>query len=217
MTQSILGKLRLKENLNQDWDLNTGQSKRSFLSHGPSRQISSISYRPLSPPIDPAIPITGDSPLSSTSSSSNNGIAKTLVPPSSSTAAVNGVSVNGGGSDVDADGEMELDADADGEIDDTLPLPNTSSSTTPSTTTTTADPANSVPLIGAEELGGGEVSRDCFVSTSLDGLVLVWDKRVDGAQKGVVRKFGEFELPVGMGTGKEGKLRGKDRWTTSVS
>jgi len=117
------------------------------------------------------------------------------------------VNPNGGGSDLDADGEMELDADADGEIDDTL-LP---SSTNPST----VDPANSIPLVGVEGLG--EVSRDCFLSTSLDGLVLVWDKRVAGEEKGVVRKFEEFGLPKGMGTGKEGKLRGKDRWTTSVS
>lgn len=54
------------------------------------------------------------------------------------------------------------EADADGEADDDPPAP--------------LPPTNSIPKMGAKGLP--ELSRDVFLSTSIDGVVLVWDRRV---------------------------------------
>ncbi|GAA6024905.1 hypothetical protein JCM11491_005517 [Sporobolomyces phaffii] len=171
-----------------DWDLDTGKVKQAFLSNGSRRQISSISYRP----------------TSATATTTPKG--QSSVPPSSSTTTT----VT---EDQDAEGEPDEDVemDADGEVDDTLAPP--ASSSLPAAPL--EDPADTIPLVGGPPPPGDD---DVFLSTSLDGLVLVWDKRIGAASssasasgssssttpRGVVHKFDDFgnELDrLGLGGG----------------
>ncbi|GAA6061466.1 hypothetical protein JCM10212_005669 [Sporobolomyces blumeae] len=183
-----------------DWDLNTGQVKRSFLAHGARRQISSISYRPLAAGPDSSESsrydvdmLKAESPLSDTSSS--NGVAATLVQNGSNKGEPNGDGTGTGeGGDDDAEGEM--DADADGEIDDAFLTGSTGGGSLTASTLSPLpydDPAKKVPLVGDVAGDADTLSRDTFLSTSLDGLVLLWDKRVSEGKRGAVRRFAEFD------------------------
>ncbi|KAI5476938.1 mitochondrial import receptor subunit TOM40 [Pseudohyphozyma bogoriensis] len=146
------------------------------------------------------------SPASDTSSST--GVAATLVqsttatngdekPPAANGAepAVPSISLVDDASEADADGEE----DADGEIDDSALPPFSSSATMNGTSalpngTSKSLPlparekrSKSVPFVGTEGLP--ELSGDVFMSTSIDGDVMLWDKRVKGGASGGVRKL----------------------------
>ncbi|GAA5952396.1 hypothetical protein JCM3765_001960 [Sporobolomyces pararoseus] len=191
-----------------DWDLNTGAIKQSYLNHGSKRQISSISYRP-------AVPVGGGggggAAGNSTTVKDGEGDTEMKV----DTAA---------DKDIDEDADGEVDADADGEDDDTLlPPPQADSNLS-----IEKDPASDIPLLDdqkgiLEGEGGGE--GDCFMSTSLDGLVLIWDQRIhsDGVCK--LPDFGKELDRLGLSsgesneTGSKGKLgkgKGRDKWSTSA-
>lgn len=126
--------------------------------------------------------------------------------------------------------------DADGEEDDTLPPTNGSKSFP-----TIKDPALSIPEFSTlpttkEGEGRGGIDENCFMSTSLDGLVLIWDKRTHSTsslKKGGVSKLEDFGkeldrlgLAGGAGEGREGgdeekkvkgKGKGRDKWCAAVS
>ncbi|GAA5987344.1 hypothetical protein JCM5350_005633 [Sporobolomyces pararoseus] len=209
-----------------DWDLNTGLVKQSFLNNGSKRQITSITYRPVGI-------------RTNSSNSSLNGVQNGGGGSISTQVVKNG---EGGGDtemDVDADADGEVDADADGEDDDTL-LPPTESTSTATTTKLNIekDPALDIPLLEDDQrsLLEGEGDSNCFMSTSLDGLVLIWDKRVHTFGKGGVCKLEDFGkelvrlgLSSGGGGGEEestsevekgvnGKRKGtgRDKWSTSA-
>jgi hypothetical protein len=146
---------------------------------------------------------------------------------------VNGNKVDDGDTDMDADGEADADADADadGEVDDE---------------NFSKDPSLEIPLLDDANVQGieknffkrEEVEEDgeggnVFMSTSLDGLVLIWDKRIaaNGNNKNRVFKLEDFgkELDrLGLGSSNhraggdtvengKGRTRGRDQWCTSVS
>lgn len=107
----------------------------------------------------------------------------------------------------EADAEADADADADGEIDDSV-LTNTSPhAALPSRTPDYARP-DRIPLVDA-----GGTSDDVFVSTGLDGTVLLWDRRVSEGE-GAVRRWDGYEAPQGERGKSEGKSGGR---CTSVS
>ncbi|GAA5901082.1 uncharacterized protein JCM6883_004746 [Sporobolomyces salmoneus] len=197
-----------------DWDLNDGKIKQSFLLGGdniPSRQISSISYQPTS--------------SSTRKSAGKNGFGKKQEEGEKDAAGEEDTDMDAD-ADADADADGEMDADADGEVDDTLPGAN--STTFP---TKPKDSALEVPILEGDSEGGeggGGVAGNCFMSTSLDGLVLLWDKRIASSAakgKGVHRlpDFGEELERLGLSSvsssdsdSKEQGGRGRDKWSTSA-
>ena len=106
------------------------------------------------------------------------------------------------------DADADADADADGEIDDSV-LTNTSPhAALPSRVPDYAKP-DRIPLVGSDGADlGGATSDDVFVSTGLDGTVLLWDRRV-GEGKGVVRRWDGYEAPGGERGKKEGASGGR--------
>ncbi|GAA5895414.1 hypothetical protein JCM8208_006003 [Rhodotorula glutinis] len=106
-----------------------------------------------------------------------------------------------------ADEDADADADADGEIDDSV-LTNTSPhAALPSRVPDYAKP-DRIPLVGSSDDLGGATSDDVFVSTGLDGTVLLWDRRV-GEGRGVVRRWDGYEAPGGERGKKEGASGGR--------
>ncbi|KAM0791237.1 hypothetical protein ACM66B_005717 [Microbotryomycetes sp. NB124-2] len=192
------------------WDLNVGKATRSFFGHG--GQVSSISFRPLQSTTssadndnvdmdaektangrvktdEAAVDNPETSPLSSASSST--GVAAALVK-----------SVNGDSNlNVKAEGASngDSDADADGEADDDVDYnpaaqPNGTSGHGTSGHANGLTPRNvpgeSAPVIGSDEAKDlPELSSDVFLSTGIDGQCMLWDKRIAGMSKGVVRRF----------------------------
>lgn len=203
----------------QQWDLDTGAVTRPFFAH--SSQVSSIAYRPLHPPtpLDSTPRTNGDVDMAdddgewidapgrvrideaALAGGEAGGEAESKAESKVDSAADGGAN----GRDEDATGS---DADADGEIDETLAPASTSphSILPPKKPETARD---DVPLVGAGA-DAGEMSRDVFVSTALDGQVLLWDRRVgEGAAPGLVHRFDDYR---GKGEGKK-----RDGWSTSVS
>lgn len=182
----------------QQWDLNTGVATRNFSAH--TGQISSISFRPTSSQdVDP----TGASPAASETSSSG-GVAASLGKPVASVvdALAKDAAMDDGGSEADADGE-EVDDEA---MLSAFPLPTTSNGTP--TPTLGSLPLNgagaiyngilppmngagkAVPVVGSSEAKGlPELSRDVFLSTSIDGQVMIWDRKVKNGAQGAVRRL----------------------------
>ncbi|GAA5943795.1 uncharacterized protein JCM15063_006496 [Sporobolomyces koalae] len=199
-----------------DWDLDTGKVKRAFLSNGPNRQISSISYRPISTSSSPKHHLRSNGPTTTSIDE------KSMDVDDDADADADG--------DADADADGELDADADGEVDDTFL---TGTNGTAKLNPIGPDPASSVPLVDQKfhdeldstttgEEGGGQ----CFVSTSHDGMVMVWDKRL-GSSRAVVKRFGDFGTELeqlqlvpkakeGQDDERKGKARARDKSCTSA-
>ena len=152
--------------IEQEWDLNTGLARRQYEAH--TGQISTLEFRPLTPPV-PTSP--------SLSASSSTGVAASLV----------NNPTNGRASSPKSDeafdplfDSQDSDVDADGDEDDE---PTATSSTLPP-----RPPARNVPILGrAEDLP--ELSSDVFLSSSIDGAIMIWDRRIEGDGKGGVRRL----------------------------
>lgn len=121
------------------------------------------------------------------SDSSSSGVAASLVKPAGSGVDAGATTgADDGGSEADADGEeidddspMQLSAPTNGDI---------KPATIGSALISKANSMRHVPLVGGEgELP--EVSRDVFLSTSIDGQVMIWDRRIKSGAKGGVRRL----------------------------
>ncbi|ORY89339.1 WD40-repeat-containing domain protein [Leucosporidium creatinivorum] len=208
------------------WDLNTGVATRDYSAH--TGQISSISLRPTSSSSSQYIDLTGASPAVSDTSSSG-GVAASLGKPVASAvdALAKDSAMDDGGSEADADGE-EVDEEA---ILPAFPLPTTSSGTPIPTggslplngaaagkmgksngggggLPSKSDAANGVPVLGSNEAAAlPELSRDVFLSTSVDGQVMIWDRRVKNGAQGAVRRL--------ESAGKNGGWAASATWSTN--
>lgn len=170
---SILVRRRLLRNwrctdIAQEWDLITGLARRQYKAH--TGQISTIEFRPLAPsPLAPTSPAL--------SASSSTGVAASLV----------NKPVNGRATSPKSDepfdplfDNQDSDVDADGDVDD--------EQTATSSTLPARPPPRNVPIVGrAKDLP--ELSNDVFLSTSIDGQIMIWDRRIKGDGKGGVRKL----------------------------
>lgn len=197
------------DSLVQQWDLETGAATRQFKGH--TGQISSISFRPSS-----AVrgnggaegAANGDGAVSPASSNSSSGVAASLVQNSAkpSPAVVDGAAVvaspeSDGAFDPLFDDGRSSEADADGDEDDDSSKLATGLSR-PGGMLAPAHPATpSAPTLGSAGLP--VLSDDVFLSTSIDGQVMLWDRRVKSGDKGGVRRLENV-----------GKRAG---WCTSVS
>mgnify|MGYP001593993262 CR=1 FL=1 len=56
-----------------------------------------------------------------------------------------------------------------------------------------------IPVVGAGS-EGGELSRDVFLSTSVDGQVVIWDRRVKNGEAGGVRRLDDSSKNAGWCT-----------------
>ena len=172
-----------------DWDLNTGAATRSYNTH--IGQISSLAWRPLAPPprdngTDMA---SGDVPSPASSSS---GVAAALT---GSAAPAD----NADDADADADGEE----DADGEVDEEPPVPasQTNGQRFQYNLPAKDGPSRAVPVVGAPgETALTDLSTEVFLSSSVDGEVMLWDRRVQtGGTRGGVRKLAGEGTQAGWG------------------
>ena len=137
----------------------------------------------------------GTSPLSSASSST--GVAAALVQstPHGSNGETNAAA--GGAADADADADADGELDADGEVDDEMlggqdvrPVDSQADPSKPVPLIPKTNAAKTVPVLGSAEANDlPELSADVFLSTSIDGQVMLWDRRVKSAAKGGVRRF----------------------------
>lgn len=159
------------------------------------------------------------SPASSASSSTsvaaalvahpNNATANAAIEPSPSTSAdPRPPDVS---SEVDADGDIDADGDLDEELAPSTSIPDKASlaKSTPSLEKSLPIPtikklSNSVPYVGDPTSELPELSGDVFLSSSIDGQVMIWDRRVKAGEKGVRR------LGVSNGSAKG------SRWCASV-
>ncbi|GAA6028252.1 hypothetical protein JCM8097_006941 [Rhodosporidiobolus ruineniae] len=179
------------------WDLNTGSPTRAYNAH--SSQISSLAYRPLGSSSSSSLPgADGDAEMADGSGAPSGRIR-------TDEAASEGDADGDADADADADADGEADADADGEEDDpsassapaasSTAVPGTSSALNPhSSLPPRPSPSSSVPLASPSSRSPSdeplpELSEDVFLSTGLDGTVLLWDRRVREGKWGGVRRF----------------------------
>ncbi|KAM0752827.1 WD40 repeat-like protein [Meredithblackwellia eburnea MCA 4105] len=138
------------------------------------------------------------------SASSGTGVAAALVsgvptPTAGASAGAGGGSGGGGVEGSDAEGDVDADGevDADGDIDDgddgdglesSAALKLTAATQGMKPTSTSRDAVRSrVPLFGAPSLPA--LSSDVFLSTSIDGEAVLWDRRIKNGDVGGARRF----------------------------
>lgn len=188
--------LKIGGNVLKEWDLNTGIALRQYKAH--SGQISTIAFRPLTSSLTAPSASTQDDDMDifaneaphpsfpvptspSLSASSSTGVAASLV---SKPIAANGQSTAATPDDAfDPLFDQGSDVDADGDVDDDpshAPMTQSSLPVIP--------PPRNVPIVGKTS-NLPELSTDVFLSTSIDGQVMIWDRRIKGEGKGGVRKL----------------------------
>ncbi|KAK4335245.1 Transcription factor SPT8 [Rhodotorula toruloides] len=191
-----------------EWDLHTGSSTRFFHAH--NAQTTSLAFRPFRPPIPLA---TGDVDVERREEAEGEWVdapGRVRVDEAGGEGKRKGAEKGqeANGADEDEDADADADADAEGEVDD-LTNPHSILPSRP-------DPGKDVPVVGAGKADQGELSSDVFISTGLDGTVVLWDRRVgegQGGPKGAVGKFAAFD---GRG-GKSGARCTSACWSPSGS
>ncbi|KAJ7285771.1 WD40-repeat-containing domain protein [Mycena rebaudengoi] len=173
------------------WDLNTGHPVRTFTAHG--AQLACVAVRPIYPASASTSHLSSQTTLVDTASSGSLGsasISQTYAsqPPDSDAR-----------SDVSFDPLFDDEPDADAEV--AAPVGQQShqlggpKSVIPSTAPprAIAPPKNAPPLLDASTCGA--LSSDVLMTASIDGQVILWDKRAHTPGAGVGRLWMSEKTP----------------------
>ncbi|RDB21441.1 Transcription factor SPT8 [Hypsizygus marmoreus] len=194
------------------WDLNNGQRVRNFTSHG--AQLAAIAVRPLnSGYVEEASPVItrrdGETTQPSTQTASDTTMASTNATTASSE------TIKTEDSQAPLDSDAKSDASFDPLFDDEpeaperklvngnqpVALPTTSASTTqqnqPASRRATVGqippPKNAPPLLDSNSYA--TYSPDLLMTASIDGQVILWDRRVNTPGQGVGRLWMSEKTP----------------------